>query len=100
MSDITSFSSPLLSRFSTAILGVAILLLVLGWLGDLVSKQWVAVHNSNAAYQKNAEADRDKSADEIAERCKDLPSIRFRECVRSNLEAHYKDQATNQDLQA
>jgi len=73
---------------------------VLGLLGDFVSRHWQRVHEANATYQKNAEYDRDKSADEIAQTCGDLTALQFRECVRNNLEAHYNDQATNEDLQA
>ena len=88
-----------LGRPATIIFAVALLIIGLAYMGDKILKGWVGVHDANAAYQQNAEADRDKSADEIAEDCQD-PDVVFRDCVRKNLEAHYKDQATNEDLQA
>lgn len=82
------------------IASTAILLMALGFLGDMLSRHWERVHETNAAYQKNAEYDRDKSADEIAEACGERGALEFRKCVRENLEAHYRDQAANEDLQA
>lgn len=88
-----------MARISTAVLSFTIFIVVMAWVSELVSNQWIAIHEANAAYQKNAEYDRDKSADEIAEDCQD-PDVVFRDCVRKNLESHYQDQATNKDLQA
>jgi|GEM_PF-6623232 len=87
-------------RFAAIAFSIALMASVLGLLGDFVSRHWQRVHEANATYQKNAEYDRDKSADEIAQTCGDLTALQFRECVRNNLEAHYNDQATNEDLQA
>lgn len=88
-----------LSRPATVIFAASILVICLVFAGDKVLQGWERVHEANAAYQKNAEADRDKSADEIAEDCQN-PDVIFRDCVRENLETHYQDQATNEDLQA
>lgn len=82
------------------IFSTAILLLSLGWIGNVVFDNWVSVHKANAAYQQNAENDRRQSAIEIANTCFNRPIDDFRECVGDNLETHYRDQATNEDLQA
>ena len=87
-------------RASTLVIATAFLLIILGWFGGLVSSQWIAVHDANAAYQQNSGKDRQKSADEIAQACRDLSFFKSRQCVRDNLESHYQDQAANKDLQA
>jgi hypothetical protein len=82
------------------LVGFAIFFLAMAWVSQIVLDGWVSIHDANAAYQENAERDRDKSADEIAETCGELSILEFRQCVRSNLETHYRDQATNKDLEA
>lgn len=94
------FGSNWRSRTSTLILAFVVLVAVLAASGVLVSNKWIEIHDTNAAYQKNAENDRKKSAHEIAQACHDLAFIQFRICVASKMEAYYRDQATNEDLQA
>lgn len=61
--------------------------------------EYAKVHEVNAAYQKNAEEDRKRSAEEVAKACERGTSD-FRSCVSDHLETYYQDQARNEDLKA
>jgi len=58
------------------------------------------VHETNAAYQKNAEHDRRITSKEIAESCGGRGGSAFLTCITEALETYYSKQATNEDLQA
>ena len=62
--------------------------------------QYAKVHETNAAYQQNAENDRRGSSEEIAETCGGREGSAFRTCIAETLETYYTEQATNKDLQA
>jgi hypothetical protein len=61
--------------------------------------EYAKVHEVNAAYQKNAEEDRKRAAEEVAEAC-ERGAADLGACVSQHLETYYRDQSTNQDLQA
>lgn len=87
-------------RITVLVLASTFALIALVWLGLTISNQWIAVHEANAAYQENAEKDRQKSADIIAQSCRNSSFFEVRKCVRYHIETYYKEQATNKDLQA
>jgi hypothetical protein len=89
-----------INRPATVVFAITVLLIVLTWTGDTISRNWVSIHNTYATYQQYAEDDRTKAAIEAAETCQDLPLIELRECIGDQLQAYYHDQATNKDLQA
>ena len=78
----------------TLIILIFLFIMGFGLLALIASNQWIEIHNANAAYQKNAESDRKKSAHEIAQTCRDLSFIKFRNCVSQKIETYYEDQAT------
>ncbi len=77
-----------------------VLVLMSALAGSLLLEQYAKVHEVNAAYQQNAERDRHASANEVAEQCGNRQGEAFRICVLEHLETYYRDQATNEDLNA
>lgn len=83
-----------------ALVALTVLVLMVAVATGIILSEYAKVHSSNAAYQANAENDRRIASDEIAQACADARGVGFRDCIGSKLEAHYRDQATNEDLQA
>lgn len=67
---------------------------------DSISVHHESSHKISAAYQANAEDDRKVASEKIAQKCNDMNFIRFRNCIYGEIESYYRDQATNEDLQA
>lgn len=82
------------------IFSAAIFIVIAYAASEGVLRQWERVHNTYAAYQQNAEDERQNSAHKVAEACHGLHFIAFRKCVSNEMEAYYQDQATNHDLVA
>ncbi|MBE0704814.1 MAG: hypothetical protein IH582_16890 [Afipia sp.] len=66
----------------------------------MMSEQYVNRHEASAQYQRNAESDRHATSYEVAEACQGRAGNAFRACIAEHLETYYRDQATNEDLQA
>lgn len=66
----------------------------------IVISEYAKVHSSYSAYQQNAESYRRTTQEEIAQSCYGRDSPGFRDCIANKLETYYRDQATNEDLQA
>ena len=94
------FGSNRIGQLTLALVALVCAIFMAGVMYGLVSEQYAKVHQVNAAYQKNAEADRQKTNDEIAQACHGGDFIAFRNCISNKLETYYKDQATNEDLNA
>lgn len=94
------FGSNRIGQLTLALVALVCAIFMAGVMYGLVSEQYAKVHQVNAAYQKNADADRKKANYEIAHACHGRDFITFRNCVSDKLEAYYKEQTTNEDLKA
>ena len=81
------------------VLAVCALLIILPIAGLMLS-EYAKVHRTNAAYQQNAEKDRKTASEEISKACFKPDPVTFSTCITEKLATYYKQQATNQDLQA
>lgn len=81
-----------------ALITATVLVFMVACATGIILSEYAKVHQVYAAYQKNAEDDRKQAAAEAAETCMGRDDLRL--CIAEKLEAHYRDQATNQDLQA
>ena len=81
------------------IVAVCALLVILPISGLLLS-EYAEVHRANAAYQQNAERDREATSEEISKSCFNADFVIFSKCVTDKIGTYYNQQATNQDLQA
>lgn len=89
-----------LGDFIFALVALAALVAVVACATGIILSEYAKVHLSNAAYQQNAENDRYAANQEIANACGGLTGPEFSLCVSDKLESYYRDQATNEDLQA
>lgn len=84
-------------------LGIAylvLLIIVVGAAAGLILDRYAAVHETYASYQKNAQQDRATASKSIASSCFDTDFTKFSGCLTEKIEGYYKQQATNEDLQA
>lgn len=81
------------------VLAVCGLLIILPIAGLMLS-EYAKIHRANAAYQQNAEKDRAAASEEISRSCFNSDFAIFSECITEKIATFYKQQATNQDLQA
>ncbi|MEQ1944229.1 hypothetical protein ABMA32_17585 [Mesorhizobium sp. VNQ89] len=86
------------AALATVGLGVCLFLGIL--LAGVTISEYAKVHEVNAAYQRNAEQDRQHAANEAAASCEGISGAAFRACVSQALESYYREQATNEDLKA
>lgn len=82
------------------ICAVAVFILITGAITGLILGEYAKVHQTNAAYQQNGERDRDAASQEISKACFDADFAVFSKCISEKVASYYKQQATNQDLQA
>lgn len=87
-------------HFTLAILAASgfAIIFMLTW--GFISERYARVHESYSRYQQSASTDRRKTADEIARTCEGMKTVAFADCIANRVEAYYRQQATNQDLQA
>lgn len=83
-----------------ALVALTTLVFMLAVTTAMVLSEYAKVHSSNAAYQQNAEHDRRIASEEIASACENRTEAAFRLCIADRVETYYRDQATNEDLQA
>jgi hypothetical protein len=89
-----------LGELALALIAATVLIFMAGTVGALLLEQYAKRHQTYADYQQNAESDRRAASNKVAEACQDRSAPAFRACIADQLEAYYRDQATNQDLQA
>jgi hypothetical protein len=82
------------------LIALACALLICLPIAGLMLNEYAEVHRANAAYQQNAEKDRKDATKKIEASCFATDRAVVRECLRNKIEAYYKQQATNYDLQA
>lgn len=87
-------------KFDFGVVLATCALLVTLPIAGLMLNEYAKVHLSYATYQQNAENDRQATSNEISKTCFGRESIAFSECITEKLATYYKQQATNQDLQA
>lgn len=66
----------------------------------IVLSEYAKVQQGYASYQRNAADDRRVAAEKAAQTCKDREVVSLGSCVAKQIEAHAREQSTNQDLQA
>jgi len=74
--------------------------LIVGAVIGLVLSEYSKVHQVNAAYQENAERQREAASQEISKTCFNADFVIFSKCVSEKIAHYYQQQATNEDLQA
>ena len=89
-----------LGDITLALVALATTIFMAGTITALLISEYAKIHQVNAAYQQNAESNRATSSKKIAEACEDRDGSAFDSCIVDHLEAYYRQQATNQDLQA
>jgi hypothetical protein len=66
----------------------------------IVSEQYAKIHQVYSGYQKTADADRRKAAEEAGRACVGVSPSALSHCIADQIQTYDKQQATNQDLQA
>jgi CHASE3 domain sensor protein len=89
-----------LGKLTLALIAAATFLFMAGAITGLLFEQYAKVHQTNIAYQKNAESDRDAASQEIAKSCFNADFSVMRDCVTHELKTYYEKQARNEDLKA
>lgn len=88
------------ASFAVNLFGLGAFLLLVACVTAIVLGRWADVHEGYAAYQKNAEQDQRAAAEKAAEICRGRQADSLLICIADEIEAAYKKQASNKDLQA
>ncbi|WP_333668458.1 hypothetical protein [Parvibaculum sp.] len=83
-----------------AVAAASIFMLVAAYAVGVVLWQYTKIHEVYSTYQHNADEDRRDAAEKAAQACKDREVATLSSCIADEIEAHWRQQATNQDLQA
>lgn len=75
-------------------------LIVAGGAFSVLLGKYAEVQQVYATYQHNAQSDREKAKDKIAESCSNAEGASLARCISNGLDAYANQQASNKDLQA